>query len=103
MLCIVALLPDDSYVCDCGMGMNLGLPCHHYFQVLSAIKTLKFNLGVIRASYITGIQKINMRLDGTTTRIAGATEGSAQGGEVRVRPKAGSVARLAIREGPAQP
>jgi hypothetical protein len=46
---IVALLPDGSYVCDCCMGMNLGLPCRHYFQVLSAIKTLKFNLGVIRA------------------------------------------------------
>lgn len=49
---IVTLLPDDSYVtyvCDCCMGMNLGLPCRHYFQVLSAIKTLKFNLGVIRA------------------------------------------------------
>jgi hypothetical protein len=27
---IVALLPDDSYVCDCCMGMNLGLPCRHY-------------------------------------------------------------------------
>ena len=46
---IVALLPDDSYICDCCMGMNLGLPCRHYFQVLSAIKILKFNLGVIRA------------------------------------------------------
>ncbi|KAF8906964.1 hypothetical protein CPB84DRAFT_1639790, partial [Gymnopilus junonius] len=44
---IVTLLPDGNYVCDCCMGMNLGLPCRHYFAVLSTIKTLKFNLGII--------------------------------------------------------
>ncbi|KDR79616.1 hypothetical protein GALMADRAFT_63504 [Galerina marginata CBS 339.88] len=48
---IVALLPDDNYICDCCMGMSSGLPCRHYFQVLSAIQTLKFNLGIIRPRY----------------------------------------------------
>ncbi|EDR08148.1 uncharacterized protein LACBIDRAFT_297917 [Laccaria bicolor S238N-H82] len=46
---MVALLPNDNYVCDCCMGMNLGIPCRHYFRALSAIKNLKFNIEVIRA------------------------------------------------------
>ena len=45
---VLALLPNENYVCDCCMGMNLGLPCRHYFAVLSTMKTLKFHLGVVR-------------------------------------------------------
>lgn len=48
---IVVLLREGGYVCDCCMGMNLGLPCRHYFQVLSTIPTLRFNLGMIRARW----------------------------------------------------
>lgn len=50
---MVALLDDHSYLCDCGMGTNLGIPCRHYFQVLSVVKNLKFNLKVVRARCAT--------------------------------------------------
>lgn len=49
---MVALLPNNMYVCDCCMGMNLGLPCRHYFQVLSIIKHFEFDITVIKAWYI---------------------------------------------------
>ncbi|KAF8959345.1 hypothetical protein BDZ97DRAFT_1667355, partial [Flammula alnicola] len=45
---MLAILPNDNYVCDCCMGMNLGIPCRHYFRALSAMKNLRFNIGVIR-------------------------------------------------------
>ncbi|KDR72296.1 hypothetical protein GALMADRAFT_126504 [Galerina marginata CBS 339.88] len=45
---MLALLPDDNYICDCCMGMMSGVPCRHYFRVLSSMKNLKFNIGVIR-------------------------------------------------------
>ncbi|KAF8805822.1 hypothetical protein BYT27DRAFT_7032784, partial [Phlegmacium glaucopus] len=45
---ILSLLPNDQYVCDCCMGMNLGIPCWHYFQALSVVRNLHFILGVIR-------------------------------------------------------
>ncbi|PBK75372.1 hypothetical protein ARMSODRAFT_876784, partial [Armillaria solidipes] len=43
----LALLPDNLYVCDCCMGLNLGIPCRHYFQVLSMSPNMQFNLGII--------------------------------------------------------
>jgi hypothetical protein len=49
---MVTILNDENYICDCCMGLNLGLPCHHYFQVLNVMNTLKFNLGVIRQQYV---------------------------------------------------
>ena len=49
---IVALLSDNNYICNCCMGMDLGLPCLQYFQVLSTITTLKLNLGVVHARYV---------------------------------------------------
>ncbi|KAF8952819.1 hypothetical protein BDZ97DRAFT_1680633 [Flammula alnicola] len=57
---IVALLTDGSYVCDCCMGMSIGLPCRHYFHVLNVIPTLKFNLGVIRARWYQD-KNLNLR------------------------------------------
>jgi hypothetical protein len=46
---ILAVLPDNQYVCDCCMGMNLGIPCRHYFQALSVVTNLQFIIGVVRA------------------------------------------------------
>jgi hypothetical protein len=46
---IVALLDNNQYACDCAMGANLGIPCRHYFQVLSVVKNMKFNISVIRS------------------------------------------------------
>ncbi|TEB18475.1 hypothetical protein FA13DRAFT_1758588 [Coprinellus micaceus] len=45
---MLAILEDNNYVCDCAMGMNLGIPCRHYFQVLMYVRDLRFHLGVIR-------------------------------------------------------
>jgi predicted methyltransferase len=45
---MVALLKDNRYICDCCMGTSLGLPCRHYFQVLSMVKNLEFDIGVIQ-------------------------------------------------------
>jgi hypothetical protein len=46
---ILAILPDNQYVCDCCMGMNIGIPCRHYFQALSVVTNLHFIIGVVRA------------------------------------------------------
>ena len=45
----VAILPDSQYVCDCCMGLNLGIPCRHYFQVLLKMPNLLFHIGLVRA------------------------------------------------------
>ena len=37
----VAILPD------CCMGLNLGIPCRHYFQVLLKMPNLLFHIGLI--------------------------------------------------------
>lgn len=47
----LAILDDGNYLCDCCMGTNLGIPCHHYFVALSSVKNLKFHLGLIRPRY----------------------------------------------------
>jgi hypothetical protein len=44
----LALLPDGRYVCDCCMGLNLGIPCRHYFQALTTVKNLRFHIGLVR-------------------------------------------------------
>jgi hypothetical protein len=44
---ILTVLPDNQYVCDCCMGMNIGIPCHHYFQALSVVINLYFIIGVV--------------------------------------------------------
>ncbi len=45
----VLVLADMRYVCDCGMSMNVGIPCHHYFRVLQTVRELPFHVGLIRA------------------------------------------------------
>lgn len=45
----LALLQDGRYACDCCMGTNLGIPCRHYFQVLTRFPGMRFNVGLIRA------------------------------------------------------
>ena len=49
----LAVLPDNRYVCDCCMGLNLGIPCRHYFQPLTVVKAkgLWFHIGLVRARY----------------------------------------------------
>ena len=43
----LVLLADSCYTCDCCMGINLGIPCCHYFQVLTKVQGMKFNIGLI--------------------------------------------------------
>lgn len=45
----LAVLPDGCYVCDCCMGLNLGLPCRHFFQVMLKMDSLRFHIGLVRA------------------------------------------------------
>ncbi|KAG1856274.1 hypothetical protein C8R48DRAFT_566547, partial [Suillus tomentosus] len=47
----LAMLPENLYACDCCMGMNLGIPCRHYFQVLTRMPTLSFHIGLVRARW----------------------------------------------------
>ena len=44
----LAVLPDKRYICDCCMGMNLGVPCRHYFRVWIDMPGMPFHLGLIR-------------------------------------------------------
>lgn len=44
----LAILNDGLYLCDCCMGVMLGIPCRHYFQALTVVKGLKFHLAVVR-------------------------------------------------------
>ncbi|KAG2740233.1 hypothetical protein P692DRAFT_20753620, partial [Suillus brevipes Sb2] len=43
----LAILQNDSYLCDCCMGMNLGIPCRHYFQALTRMPALSFHIGLV--------------------------------------------------------
>ena len=44
----IAILQDKRYICDCCMGLNLGLPCRHYFRAWTDVKGLPFHVGLIR-------------------------------------------------------
>jgi hypothetical protein len=48
----LAILPNGEYICDCCMGINLGVPCRHYFQVLLKMPTLQFHIGLVRPRYV---------------------------------------------------
>ncbi|KAF9539207.1 hypothetical protein CPC08DRAFT_651250 [Agrocybe pediades] len=45
------ILSDKRYICDCCMGVSLGIPCRHYFQAWTTFKGLPFSLGLIRARW----------------------------------------------------
>jgi len=44
----IALLEHGLYVCDCCMGANLGIPCRHFFNAMTNIRSLPFHIGLIR-------------------------------------------------------
>lgn len=46
---ILAVLDDGRCICDCCMGVNLGIPCRHFFQAWTSFKGLPFHIGNIRA------------------------------------------------------
>lgn len=64
----IALLSDHRYVCTCCMGLNLGIPCRHYFQVLTTVKSLRFHIGLLRARYVPHMYHINSTLNSLQTR-----------------------------------
>ena len=47
----LTILKDGCYICDCCMGSNLGIPCRHYFQILTKVQGMKFNIGLVHARY----------------------------------------------------
>lgn len=48
----LALLGEGRYICDCCMGVNIGVPCRHYFQALTAVPGLLFNIALIRPRWL---------------------------------------------------
>ncbi|TEB20381.1 hypothetical protein FA13DRAFT_242387 [Coprinellus micaceus] len=46
------VLSNDQYMCDCAMGLNLGLPCRHFFHAWTTFKGLCFQLGLIRRRWL---------------------------------------------------
>ncbi|KAJ6538936.1 hypothetical protein B0H10DRAFT_1971266 [Mycena sp. CBHHK59/15] len=48
---IIAILPDGRYVCDCCMGLNLGLVCRHYFTAWLKMPGLPFHISLIQARW----------------------------------------------------
>ena len=54
----LVLLADSRYICDCCMGTNLGIPCRHYFQVLTKVQGMKFNIGLIHPRYFLHSQSV---------------------------------------------
>ena len=45
----VVIFSETEYICDCCMGLNLGIPCWHYFQVLLKAPKLWFHIGLVCA------------------------------------------------------
>ncbi|TFK33808.1 hypothetical protein BDQ12DRAFT_577998, partial [Crucibulum laeve] len=44
----ITLLEDGyRYICDCCMGINLGIPCRHYFKLLTRMSSLRFHIGLV--------------------------------------------------------
>lgn len=58
----LAILPNGEYICDCCMGINLGVPCRHYFQVLLKMLTLQFHIGLVRPRYVKLLDSTNTGL-----------------------------------------
>lgn len=46
---VLAFMDDQSYVCDCTMGLSLGIPCRHFFTILAASGNtgIQFHMSVI--------------------------------------------------------
>lgn len=44
----ILVLRGGSYICDCMMGINLGIPCRHYWALWATNAELTFHIGLIR-------------------------------------------------------
>lgn len=49
----IIILADMRYLCDCGMSMNVGIPCRHYFRVLQTVRDLPFHIGLVRSRCVS--------------------------------------------------
>jgi hypothetical protein len=49
---ILAIVDNHTYVCDCAMGMSLGIPCRHYFQAFNGLQYATFDF--ISESFVHG-------------------------------------------------
>ncbi|KAE9395705.1 hypothetical protein BT96DRAFT_1043280 [Gymnopus androsaceus JB14] len=48
---ILAVLSDGRVVCDCCMGINLGIPCRHFFTAWLRFSGLGFHLSMIHSRW----------------------------------------------------
>ncbi|KAE9395627.1 hypothetical protein BT96DRAFT_826003 [Gymnopus androsaceus JB14] len=48
----VIVLLNGRVIRDCSMGLNLGIPCRHYFQTFQKVEGLTFSIGMIRPRYV---------------------------------------------------
>ncbi|KAF8060906.1 hypothetical protein FPV67DRAFT_1423234, partial [Lyophyllum atratum] len=56
----VAILVDGLYICDCCMGLNLGIPCHHFFQILLKVPSMQFHIGLVRARCVIDFLEVQL-------------------------------------------
>ena len=58
-----SLFTVGSYVCDCSMGSNLGVNCHHYYCTLTRVSGMVFHLASIRKRYDNTVMYCNIVLN----------------------------------------
>ena len=59
----VIVLQDGWVICDCCMGLNLGIPCRHYFQLYTKVEGLTFSIGIMRAWQVFFILSMSRHLN----------------------------------------
>lgn len=51
----VVVLAGGQYVCDCMMGINLGIPCRHFFAVLYMGTGISFHIGLFNPRQVKSV------------------------------------------------
>lgn len=47
-----AMLTSGHVICDCMMGVNLGIPCRHYWAMFYQSSHVYFHLGMFNKRYV---------------------------------------------------
>ena len=48
----VAVLASGHTVCDCMMGINLGIPCRHFYAVSYTTNAVMFHLSMVNKRFV---------------------------------------------------
>ncbi|TEB35807.1 hypothetical protein FA13DRAFT_1624509 [Coprinellus micaceus] len=92
---ILALLANGGYVCDCTMGLNMGIPCRHFFAVLRQNTNLTLRMNMIAKRWYK-----NQNLDTESMPQVSASE---IGPALRPPPSAATQHPKASLDNPLQP